>query len=53
MHFIPTLRLPTCLILVALTLLAVRTVSADDLTSECQLIFSDLSAGSHITELSK
>ena len=34
MHSIPTLRHATGLILVALTLLAVRTASADDLTSD-------------------
>src|SRR5437899_5808355 len=34
MHGIPTLRHATGLILVALTLLAVRTASADDLTSD-------------------
>jgi lipid-binding SYLF domain-containing protein len=34
MHIIPTLRYATGLILVALALLAIRTASADDLTSD-------------------
>ena len=44
MHSIPTLRHATSLILVALTLLAVRTASADDLTSDSRRALQQLVA---------
>ena len=44
MHSIPTLRHATGLILVALTLLAVRTASADDLTSDSRRALQQLVA---------
>ena len=44
MHGIPTLRHATGLILVALTLLAVRTASADDLTSDSRRALQQLVA---------
>ena len=44
MHIIPTLRHATGLILVALTLLAVRTASADDLTSDSRHALQQLVA---------
>ncbi|HMC27600.1 MAG TPA: lipid-binding SYLF domain-containing protein [Verrucomicrobiae bacterium] len=44
MHIIPTLRHATGLILVALTLLAVRTASADDLTNDARHTLQQLVA---------
>ncbi len=44
MHIIPTLRYATGLILVALALLAVRTASADDLTSDSRRALQQLVA---------
>ena len=44
MHIIPTLRHATGLILVALTLLAVRAASADDLTSDSHRALQQLAA---------
>jgi len=44
MHIIPTLRHATGLILVALTLLAVRAASADDLTSDSRRALQQLAA---------
>ena len=44
MHIIPTLRHATGLILVALTLLAVRAAFADDLTSDSRRALQQLAA---------